>query len=215
MTTSFALLASLLIFPAEPSLTRVTEAAPAAWSRAIRDVLEAEAWTVTTESCTMTFRFRKELTGKATAEQVKNGITARELTEGQLVAVVAFEKQFIDYRKQTIAAGTYTLRLGFQPDIGDHKGTAPYTEFLLLTPLAEDDKPDDVDADAMRKRSAKAADGDHPAVMLLAPRSGDGEPTLEAKKAGARVMTVVRRVATSTPTTIRLGIVVEGFSTTR
>jgi len=213
--TSFALIAFVLAAHAEPSLMKVASAAPAEWPAGLREAMEPEAWSIAGDGLAMTFRFRKELTGKATEKQLKNGISARELIEGQLVGVLVLTKPWTDYRKQEIAAGTYTLRLGFQPDIGDHKGTAPYTEFLLLTPMADDEKPEDLDAESLRKRSVKAAGGDHPAVLLLTPHTGAGEPKLEAKKAGVRLFTLARSVKLPEAATIRLGIVVEGVSAAR
>src|SRR5262245_36576250 len=73
--------------------------------------------------------FRKAIPTKATPEQVKNGITYREVEESTLLGAVKFDQQYTDYRKQKIKPGVYTLRLGFQPMDGDHMGTAPYGEF--------------------------------------------------------------------------------------
>ena len=47
-----------------------------------------------------------------------------------------------DYRKQKVPAGVYTLRLALQPVSDDHGGTAPYRDFCLLSPAADDRKPD-------------------------------------------------------------------------
>ena len=35
-----------------------------------------------------------------------------------------------------IPAGTYTLRIAAQPDTGDHRDTAPHSDFVLLSPVA-------------------------------------------------------------------------------
>ena len=37
-----------------------------------------------------------------------------------------------------VPPGVYTLRLGYQPQDGDHMGTAPHSEFCLACPAAED-----------------------------------------------------------------------------
>src|SRR5262249_21214663 len=78
--------------------------------------------------------FRKELPGKATDAQIKNGLTYREIPETTLFGVMQVHKQVTDYRKQKISPGVYTLRLAFQPMDGDHMGTAPYGEFCLTSP---------------------------------------------------------------------------------
>ncbi len=115
--------------------------------------------------------FRKEVPAKATPEQVKNGLTYRELPEGALLGVVSFAKGTTDYRKQKIKAGAYTLRLGFQPENGDHMGTAPYNDLCLLTPAAEDKDVAPITAKDLQERSTKASGTAHPAVLLLFPVS--------------------------------------------
>jgi hypothetical protein len=121
--------------------------------------------------------FRKEVPAKATPEQVKNGLTYRELPEGSLLGVVSFAKGASDYKKQKIKAGVYTLRLGFQPENGDHMGTAPYNEFCLLTPAADDKALAPLSAKDLQESSTKASGTAHPSVLLLFP--------ISAKEAGA------------------------------
>jgi hypothetical protein len=112
---------------------------------------------------------RKEVPAKATTEQIKNGLTYRELQEGTVLGVVQFPKAITDYRKQNIKAGVYTLRLGFQPENGDHMGTAPFNEFCLLVPAAEDKKVDPLAGKELQELSTKASGTSHPAVLLLFP----------------------------------------------
>src|SRR6202011_5762709 len=90
--------------------------------------------------------FRKELPVKATAEQLKNGLTYREVEESTVFGTIRYEQEASDYRKQKIKPGVYTMRLGFQPMDGDHMGTAPYGEFCLLVAAKADEKPDVMDA---------------------------------------------------------------------
>lgn len=119
--------------------------------------LQAEIW------------LSKELPSKATPEQVKNGLTYRELEESTVIGAIRFEQVFSDYRKQKIKPGVYTLRLGLQPMDGDHMGTAPHSEFCLLSPATADGKPNSMEAKELRELSAKASGGTHPAIMLLFP----------------------------------------------
>ena len=113
--------------------------------------------------------FRTALPAKATPEQLKNGITYREVDESTVLGAVRFDQLSTDYRKQKIKPGLYTLRLGFQPMDGDHMGTAPHTEFCLLAPAKLDEKPDTMEAKELRELSAKAIGGSHPGVLLLFP----------------------------------------------
>jgi hypothetical protein len=126
--------------------------------------------------------FRKEVPAKATPEQVKNGLTYRELEETTLLGAMRIDQLMTDYRKQKIKPGVYTLRLGFQPMDGDHMGTAPYNEFCLVVPAALDQKPDTMEAKELQEMSNKAARGTHPGVFLLYPNNKpEGEPQLVNK----------------------------------
>ena len=125
--------------------------------------------------------FRKDLPAKATEAQIKNGLTYMEVPESTVFGAIRFPKQFIDYRKQKIPAGVYTMRLANQPMDGDHMGTAPYSEFLLLSPAAEDKTPATMEAKKLQEMSGKTTGG-HPGVLLLFPGKGAATtPKLEKK----------------------------------
>jgi hypothetical protein len=125
---------------------------------------------------------RKDLPATATDAQIKNGLTYREIPESTVFGAIRFPKQITDYRKQKIPAGVYTLRLANQPMDGDHMGTAPYTEFLLLSPVAEDKTPDKMEAKKLQEMSGKTTGG-HPGVLLLFPGTGAAaNPKLEKKE---------------------------------
>ncbi len=64
--------------------------------------------------------FRKEVPAEATPEQIKNGLSYRDVKQTEIIGVIRFEQDGRDYRKQLVKAGTYTLRLGYQPMDGDH-----------------------------------------------------------------------------------------------
>jgi hypothetical protein len=125
--------------------------------------------------------FRKEVPAKATPEQVKNGITLREIPETTVLGAIQVHKTMIDYRKQKIKEGVYTLRLAYQPADGDHMGTAPNNEFCLAVPAADDKDAELMKPKALHEASTKATGGSHPGVFLLFPPKAKAPeaPTLE------------------------------------
>ena len=128
--------------------------------------------------------FAKAVPAKATAEQVKNGLTYREIPETTLVGAVRLPRQYTDYRKQKIKPGTYTLRLGYQPQDGDHMGTAPHPEFLLLVPAEEDKGAAKLEPKKLYEQSMKATGATHPSVMLLYPEPKPPEAPKLANQKG-------------------------------
>ncbi len=173
MTASLGLLVTFhgLAFSADYSIKAATTAVPTELKKPIAELLSdrsiqlldskgeaiAEIW------------FRKELPAKATPEQIKNGLTYRELEETTLLGVVRFQQPRTDYRQQNLKAGVYTIRLGYQPMDGDHMGTAPHSEFGLLVPASADSKPDTMTGKELQELSTKASGSSHPAVFLLYP----------------------------------------------
>jgi hypothetical protein len=133
----------------------------------------------------------KEVPVKATDAQIKNGLTYREAASSTVLGAVRVAKATMDYKKQKVPVGVYTLRLGIQPADGDHMGTAPYNEFCLLCPAADDRKPDLLMVKPLRELSAKVTDS-HPAVLLLFPgdRDAAAEPKLLSKPGGHQVLFV-------------------------
>jgi hypothetical protein len=144
-----------------------------------KDGLLAEVW------------FRKDVPVKATDAQISNGLTYTEVPESTVFGVIRFPKQITDYRKQKIPSGVYTLRLANQPMDGDHMGTAPYSEFVLLSPAAEDKTPDAMEAKKLQEMSGKTTGG-HPAVLLLFPgKGGEAAPKLEKKEENHWVLLIL------------------------
>jgi hypothetical protein len=166
------------------SIKPATTQSPSELSESIRALLAPGSLQVTDAKgmsiCELWLR--KEIPSKATPEQVKNGLTYRELDESLVLGAIRFDQTFTDFRKQKIKPGVYTLRLGFQPMDGDHMGTAPYQEFCLVSPATADQKPDLMEAKELRELSAKSTGTAHPSVMLLFPNEKPGDtPKLEDK----------------------------------
>jgi hypothetical protein len=211
----FLLLACSPAVAAEPKIAAAFEKAdaPASVAEPIRKFLAAESLVVKDgDEVVMRVWFRTEIPAKATAEQVKNGLTYREIPEGTVVGALEFPKAFTDYRKQELAAGVYTLRFAIQPDIGDHTGVSPHTEFCLLSPAAADKTADALDAKALIELSSKVNEGRHPAVLMLWPHAAKDDGVKVADKGnGVRVVNVRRAVvAGDEKTTLGFGITVAG-----
>lgn len=160
----------------------------------------------------LTVWFRAAIPVKATAEQVKNGLTYQEIPEGELVGVIRFPEKFTDYRKQTIAAGVYTLRFALQPDIGDHTGTSPHPEFCLMCPADKDSTTARIEKEKLIELSSLVNDGRHPAVLLLWPHHDkDNTVKIVSKGNGVFVAQLKRAVvAGDAKTTLGFGITVAG-----
>lgn len=91
---------------------------------------------------------------------------------GQLIGAIRFPEKVEedDFRGQPIAAGTYTLRYGQQPNDGNHLGTSEVRDFVLACPPKMDTDPKRIaDIKDLFKLSAKAAGTTHPAIFLLTP----------------------------------------------
>ncbi len=162
-----------------------------------------------------TIWFRKEIPSKATPEQVKNGITYREIAPTTLIGAIQLPQKWTDFRKQEIPKGVYTLRLGIQPMDGDHMGTAPHNEFCLLCPAAKDTSAATMQVKAMHELSSASHGATHPAVMLLFPNPKPAdEPVIISKGNGIWVLQVKRPVVAGTAkTALGFGMTVAGHTT--
>ena len=86
---------------------------------------------------------------------------------GQLIGVLHFPRRGSEFRDQTVRRGWYTLRYGLQPVDGNHVGTSPTRDFLLLVD-AEQDAPDKTwEPNALNVASAEVAGANHPAMLCL------------------------------------------------
>jgi len=122
---------------------------------------------------------RKEVATDATAEQLQNGLSPRELKQTTVLGAVRFDKDWADIRKQKIKAGVYTLRLGFQPEDGDHAGVSPSKDFVALVTADKDTSPATMEPKELHEKSMKSIDTGHPAVlMLFAVSKAPAAPTL-------------------------------------
>jgi hypothetical protein len=125
---------------------------------------------------------RKEVPADATPEQIKNGVTYRELKQSEIMGAMKVAEDWTDYRKQKVKAGVYTMRLGFQPMDGDHTGSSQFTEFFLILSAAKDTKPALMEPKELAEASMKSIGTGHPGVFMLFPNSKPGAPQLVSKE---------------------------------
>ena len=105
---------------------------------------------------------------------------------GQLIGLLHFNRRNSDFRNQTVGSGWYTLRFGLQPVDGNHVGTSPTRDFLVMID-AEQDAPDKQWAmKDLEKASAKVAGSSHPAMLCLQRATEGDESTIRHEEASDR-----------------------------
>ena len=90
-----------------------------------------------------------------------------QVAEGTLVGAVRVGGAFKEIRGKTVKPGVYTLRLGLQPQNGDHLGASPFREHLLLSPAAVDTDPKPLGFDGTVALSKQTVGASHPAALSL------------------------------------------------
>lgn len=152
----------------------------AAASQSLRDSLEPSGHRVILEdgNALCDIWLRKALTVGAKTEV--QGAIYTNISESTVIGVISFAKATTDFRGQAIRPGAYTLRYTLHPVDGNHLGISPVRDFLVLTPVADDQNPDaKYKFEEMTKMSTKASGTNHPAVLSLVAAEG-GEPKVKA-----------------------------------
>lgn len=92
-----------------------------------------------------------------------------------MVGVVHFPNAAKDFRGHQVKPGFYTMRYEVQPNDGDHLGTAPNPDFVLLLNPSEDPDPNaTMDFKQLTTLSAHVSGLRHPSVFeLMGPDKGD------------------------------------------
>lgn len=201
---------------AEPPFTAKYEkfAPPATITEPIAKLLAPDALVVSNkDGAIMRVWFRSEIPVKANDDQVKNGLTYREIPEGAIVGAIEFPETFTDFRRQKIAKGAYTLRFAVQPEIGDHTDTAPHPDFCLMSHAAKDQSAEPIAKKDLIDLSSEVNDGKHPAVLLLFPYfAKEAGPKVLDKENGVWVVAVRRAVAANSgKATLGFAITVAGM----
>jgi len=164
-------------------------------SDAVKQVLDAQGYRVTLSDGAVDVWLRKDQPA---------------LDPSALVGVATFPAARGDFRRQTIKAGTYTLRYARMPADGNHMGAAPTSDFLLLLRAADDPDPTtNLTWEKITELSKNAALTNHPAPLNLADVSSQKEfPALATNGLGHEVFFV--KLKTKDGAERPLGIVLKG-----
>jgi len=161
------------------------------------------------------------LAEKPTGEQ---RVKVPTLPFGTLIGALQVTGAMTDYRNQPIAAGCYGLRIGWQPDDGNHLGTSDSRDFLVVTAFTHDKDPAPVaKLDDLVKLSVPASSTEHALVLYVAAPEGDapktGEPRLwkrEGREEWAADLTLAGKApdgkapGAKEPVKVRIGLVLIG-----
>ena len=144
------------------------------------------------------------------------GIEFGKMPEGTVLGVVKYHVKGYDFRDNKIPEGVYTIRYGVQPADGDHLGVSETRDFVLLSPIKEDKKPDALGYDDLVKLSAKSTRSKHPPILYVMKTTGGEAKELPrlVEDADREYWTfdcaIPNKKADAKP--VRLGIVIVGHS---
>jgi hypothetical protein len=160
---------------------------------------------------------RKEIPADATPQQIKSGVTYREIKQTELFGAIQFHTNWSDYRKQKIKAGVYTMRLAYQPTDGKHTADiSEFQDFILLVGAKFDAKPALMDPKMLSEASGDSIESAHPAVFMLWPNSKPGkEPELVARPKQHQILNASAELTVAgkaTGTRFGIGLTLVGYS---
>ncbi len=135
-------------------------------------------------------------------------------SQGQLIGLLHFTRRGKDFRDQSVRRGWYTLRFGLQPVDGNHEGTSPTRDFLVLVDAEQDGPEIQWNASDLHRRSAEAAGSTHPATLCLQAATQGSEPAVHHDESNDWwvLHTVVKGVAGDKTTQIPVDLVVVGHA---
>lgn len=163
---------------AESAITLAVEEKPAPESldAEVRDLLEPKAYQLSdADGLFFEFWFVKQL--ELTKKPASSDEALKSIPEVALFgAMIVHQDKREDFREDVIDPGTYVMRLGMQPQDGNHMGTSPTDTFAVLIPA---DRDRDVRAypehDEMVDISLEHTAANHPPILSLQPRENAGE----------------------------------------
>ena len=150
---------------------------------------------------------------EAVAAQIaESGLT---IMQGQLVGVIALSRKTGEFRDRDLSRGVYTLRYARQPIDGNHEGTFPTRDFLLMVNANDDKLAAVMNAKELVKLSTKALEASHPALIcLLKPTTADVLPAIRHNEDGDWWIVQIqgKTVAGDKTSNLRVDLVVAGHA---
>ena len=165
-TAVLLLVLSGLSFAASAKVEPIGAPPATGFSDAIRQAVADKGNRVTLEDgWTAEFWFARQIPAQDNAAPAA---LYPKLAASAFVGIVRLPQGTSDYRGQSIPAGAYTLRYEPLPQDGNHMGVAPNPDFLLLSPAADDSRPEQLYvARKLVALSSKTTGTGHPAVIAL------------------------------------------------
>ena len=161
---------------AAPKVTTIGPCTDSSLGDSVKKVLAAQGYKVTfDDGSSVQFWPRGEITAPGKAREDATYPLARSTFLG----VIDYEKSTRDYRGDAIPAGYYSLRYELQPNDGDHLGTSPTPDFLLLVAPAADTDPEHAyDFQQLVDLSRQVTGKKHPAPLNLVPADAKEFPSV-------------------------------------
>jgi hypothetical protein len=161
--------------------------------------------------------FRRELPAEATPEQLKTGVSFREVKQTEILGAIQFHVPWSDYRKQKIKTGVYTMRLAYQPTDGKHTAdVSDFQEFVLVIGAKDDKRAALIEPKALHDASGESLGIGHPGVFMLWPVANKTKgPVLSAQPKDHWVLSMPCPLVVggkTTTNTIAIGITLVGHS---
>jgi hypothetical protein len=183
-----------ILMAADAAKLNVSEAKPPQEvSEAIRAVLDSKVLQLSEDDKPFfEFWFRKEL---PLAEKPAGGtLGLTTMQEGTVLGVVRVGEERYDFRNEEIPKGVYVMRLGVQPEDGNHLGVAPTRTFALLIPAKQDTKLEPVAHKDLMKAAAKINAAKHPSNLNLQPVEtiGGDSPQLAQRNDGQHKVVLLK-----------------------
>ena len=158
---------------ADFTLKVIDKEPPKAIDESIRSKLQPRcAQLLDGEKPAFEFWFNAELPLQSKPTSLAKALDA--VSQTTLLGAVSVVGAHRDYKDNELAEGIYTMRLGLQPQDGDHLGTADFLYFAVLVPAKIDVKLDGLTTyKALTKASSKGTASNHPVILSLRPATSE------------------------------------------
>jgi hypothetical protein len=216
LAASNCLFSSSTLLADEPAtLSIATAKAPDEVAEPIRAALDDKVLRLSSgDKPFFEFWFRKQL---PLAKQPADGTLGLEtIAEGTVLGVLRVNEERRDFRDEELPKGVYIVRLGIQPEDGNHQGVAPTRTFALLILAKTDTKLDPLPHKELLKAAATINAAHHPSNLNLQPvEKLDGQfPRLEERNDGKHQVVLLKLPAhvgeTGPATTLTFALVYAG-----